>query len=63
MQQGVGLFLIINSLINSWYIIRLRAETKKAEKARTERIIDAIIKRTAAGNSRRPFLYKTNHSR
>ena len=33
MQQGVGLFLIINSLINIWYIIRLRAETKKAEKA------------------------------
>jgi len=33
MQQGIGVFLIINALINIWYIIRLAAEAKKAEKA------------------------------
>ncbi len=32
MQQGIGIFLIINSLINLWYIIRLGSEAKKAGK-------------------------------
>jgi len=32
MQQGVGWFLIINSLVNLWYIIRLGIESKKAAK-------------------------------
>ncbi len=32
MQQGIGLFLIINSLMNIWYIIRLYFEAKRAKK-------------------------------
>ncbi|MCR5274668.1 MAG: DUF308 domain-containing protein, partial [Clostridiales bacterium] len=36
MQQGIGVFLIINALINIWYIIRLRLEAKKAKKAAKE---------------------------
>ena len=36
MQQGIGVFLIINALINIWYIIRLRIEAKKAAKAAKE---------------------------
>ncbi len=33
MQQGIGIFLIINSVINLWYIIRLGIEARKAKKA------------------------------
>lgn len=29
MQQGIGIFLIINVVINIWYIVRLWAKTKK----------------------------------
>ncbi len=33
MQQGIGVFLIINSIINIWYIIVLSYKARKARKA------------------------------
>ncbi len=36
MQQGIGLFLIINALINIWYIVRLSIEARKAKKKAKE---------------------------
>ena len=36
MQQGIGVFLIINALINIWYIISLSIKVRKAKNAANE---------------------------
>jgi len=36
MQQGVGIFLILNALVNLWPIIRLHFEARKAKSAAAE---------------------------
>ena len=36
MQQGIGVFLIINALINIWYIISLGIKARKAKKVSNE---------------------------
>ncbi len=33
MQQGIGIFLVIDALINIWYIVRLGMEARSARKA------------------------------
>ena len=33
-QQGIGVLLIINALINIWYIVRLGKQSKKASQAK-----------------------------